>query len=312
MSFMDDCGLMLEPQEGLSVDEIVSWATYAEKSGFGYIFRSDHLIPTSDAKKEVPSPECWVTLGAVASSTQRVKFGPMVSPIGFRNPAVLANIACTLYSYSKGRAILSVGAGWYLSEYEAYGINFPEIPQRLAEFHEALQIMRPLTEGKHVTFKGKYYSADAECYPKPVPKIHMVVGGRNSQIIRWSAEFADELNMYSPSKKQLEKAKCIVGEAGRKGDDFVLSQMAPFFIGESDDDLKKRIRKYLDENGLQLKAEDQIADFKESGILCGTPDDFAAQIKEKRAAGLKRFYFQLSDPSDRDAAEILTKTLRSI
>jgi alkanesulfonate monooxygenase SsuD/methylene tetrahydromethanopterin reductase-like flavin-dependent oxidoreductase (luciferase family) len=303
---------MLEPQEGMTVDEIVGWAKFAEKSGYGYIFRSDHLIPTSDPKKKLPSPECWVTLGAVAASTQRVKFGPMVSPTGFRHPTVLANIVNTLYAYSKGRAILSVGAGWYQAEYAAYGIQFPDLQQRKEEFHESLQIFRPITEGKHVTFKGKYFSADMECYPKPDKKIHFVVGGRDSQIIRWAGQFADELNMYSPSKEQVEKAKRILGEKLRTRGSFVLSQMAPFFIGESDSDLNKPVQNYLEENGLKMKVESQIREFKESGIFCGTPDDFIAQIKEKRAAGLDRFYFQLYDPSDKDAAEILTRTIRRI
>lgn len=308
MAFIDDCGLMFEPQEGMSVDEIVDWAIFAEKSGFGYIFRSDHLIPTSSPSKKVPSPECWVTLGAVAARTQKIKFGPMVSPIGFRNPALLAAIACTLHNYSKGRTILSVGAGWYQSEYQAYGIEFPDLATRKEQFHESLQIIQPITEGKRVSFKGKHFSADVECFPKPDPKIHLVVGGRDSQIIWWGTEFADELNMYSPSKKQLEKAKRII--SGKQG--FILSQMAPFFIGESDTDLKKRVQRYLDGSGLKVSAEDQISDFKNNGVFCGTPDDFAAQVKEKRASGLSRFYFQMVDPSDKAAAEILTGTLRKI
>jgi len=296
----------------MSVQEIVDWATYAEKSGYGYIFRSDHVLPTSDPTKKLPSPECWVSLGAVAAKTQRIKFGPMVSPVGFRNPAILANIACTLYAYSKGRAVLSVGAGWYRSEYEAYGIRFPEIQERKEVFHEALQILRPLSEGKHVSFKGKHYSADVECYPKPDPKVHFVIGARDSQLIRWSAEFADELNMYGPSKKMIQKARRILGEVMGEKRDIVLSQMAPFYIGESDQDLRKRVQKYLDENGLKMTVEAQISDFKESGLFCGTPSDFAAQVKEKRAAGLDRFYFQLADPSDKDAAEILTRTLKQM
>jgi alkanesulfonate monooxygenase SsuD/methylene tetrahydromethanopterin reductase-like flavin-dependent oxidoreductase (luciferase family) len=299
---------MLEPQEGMSVDEIVDWAGYAERSGYGFIFRSDHLLPTSGAEKKMPSPECWTSLGAVAAKTSRVKFGPMVSPIGFRNPAILATIACSLYAYSKGRAILGVGAGWYRSEYEAYGINFPDVQQRKEEFHEALQIMRPLTNGEHASFKGKHFSANVDCFPKPDPKIHFIVGGRDSQIVGWAGEFADELNMYSPSKKQVEKAKRILG--GK--DHIVLSQMAPFFIGESDSDLKGRVKRYLESNGLQEKVEDQISEFKQSGILCGTPDDFTAQLNEKRETGLRRFYFQLADPSDKAAAEVLTKTLRKI
>jgi alkanesulfonate monooxygenase SsuD/methylene tetrahydromethanopterin reductase-like flavin-dependent oxidoreductase (luciferase family) len=309
---MDDCGLMLEPQEGLSVDDIVDWAKYAEKSGYGYIFRSDHLVPTSDAKMKVPSPECWVSLGAVAASTQRVKFGPMVSPIGFRHPTVLANIVCTLYAYSKGRAVLGVGAGWYRTEYEEFGIKFPELKQRKEEFHEALQIFRPIAEGKHVSFKGKYFSAEMDCYPKPSKNIPIVVGGRDSQIIRWAGEFADELNTYSPTKEQLEKVKRVLGNKLNPRGRFILSQMAPFFIGESDSDLKKRVQHYLDELGLKMTVEDQIKDFKETGILCGTPDDFMAQIKEKRAAGLDRFYFQHINTNDKDAADILTKTISRI
>ena len=122
---MENYGLMLEPQEGMSVEEILEWASYVEKSGYGYIFRSDHLLSTSGIP-HVPSPECWITLGAIAARTEKVKFGPMVSPVGFRNPAILANMACTLYAFSKRRLILSVGAGWYKAEYDAHGIRLSQ------------------------------------------------------------------------------------------------------------------------------------------------------------------------------------------
>src|SRR5712691_11860232 len=86
---------MLEPQGGMQVGEIIEWAEYAEKAGFGYILRSDHLMPTGGLREEdSPSPECWVTLGAVAPSTNWVAFGPLVTPVGFRNPALLARMAC--------------------------------------------------------------------------------------------------------------------------------------------------------------------------------------------------------------------------
>jgi alkanesulfonate monooxygenase SsuD/methylene tetrahydromethanopterin reductase-like flavin-dependent oxidoreductase (luciferase family) len=304
--------LMLEPQEGMSVEDIVDWAKYAEKFGYGYIFRSDHLVPTSDSKMRVPSPECWTSLGAVAASTQRVKFGTMVSPIGFRHPTVLANIACTLYAYSRGRVVLGVGAGWYRTEYEEYGIQFPELKQRKEEFHEALQIFRPVAEGKHVSFKGKYFTAEMDCYPKPEKKIPIVVGGRDSQIIRWAGEFADELNTFSPSMEQIVKVKRLLGDKLNPRGRYILSQMAPFYIGESESDLHRRVQHYLDDSGLKMKVEDQIKDFRESGVFCGTSSDFASQVKEKRAAGLDRFYFQLWDPKDKEAAEILTKTLRAM
>ncbi|MHB8700676.1 MAG: LLM class flavin-dependent oxidoreductase [Nitrososphaerales archaeon] len=56
-----------------------------------------------------------------------MKFGPMVSPVGFRNPALLARMACTLNSFSNGRLVLSLGAGWFEPEYRAHGLDFSKV-----------------------------------------------------------------------------------------------------------------------------------------------------------------------------------------
>src|SRR5438093_9148352 len=122
---LKDCGIMLEPQVGMQVGEILEWAEYAEKAGFGYVLRSDHLMPTGVLREEDrPSPECWVTLGAVAASTGRVALGPRVTPVGFRNPALLARMACTLHSFSDGRRDLGVGAGCLRGQYLTSGYEF--------------------------------------------------------------------------------------------------------------------------------------------------------------------------------------------
>ena len=292
----------------MRVEEIIQWAEYAEKQGYGYIFRSDHLLPTS-GRPDLDSPECWVTLGAIAARTQRVNFGPMVSPIGFRNPALLAKMACTLHSYSKGRLVLSIGAGWYQKEYEAHGMNFPSLKERKEQFYEAIQIIRPLTEGKPVAFKGKYFSADTYP-PKLLGKMHLVVGGRNSQIIRWAGSYADELNLFSPTLESLEKAKKTLEDTsnGRK---VSVSQMGPFFIGDTQHDLEERVNRFSKRMGSdQANVREQISKLRERGILCGLSRDFLGQVEEKRKAGIERFYFQLLDPSDHEAVELLTKTIR--
>ncbi|MHB8566903.1 MAG: hypothetical protein ACYC7D_06620 [Nitrososphaerales archaeon] len=46
MFSIKDCGLMIEPQQGMSVAEIVEWVKYAEREGYGYFFRSDHMLST--------------------------------------------------------------------------------------------------------------------------------------------------------------------------------------------------------------------------------------------------------------------------
>lgn len=153
MDFIKDCGLMVEPQEGMTIDELLDVASFAEKKGFGYFFRSDHLLPTS-RKKGLDSPECWVTLGAIAARTRRIRFGPMVSPVGFRNPSLLARMAQTVDAMSRGRLCLGVGAGWYEDEYKAHGIEFPDLETRKRQFTEALEIIRPLTQVGRVDFRG--------------------------------------------------------------------------------------------------------------------------------------------------------------
>ena len=113
-------------------------------------------MPTGVLREEDrPSPESWVTLGAVAASTRRVAFGPLVTPVGFRNPALLARMACTLHSFSDGRLVLGFGAGWFRDEYLTNGYEFPPFRDRFEQLLEALKIVRPLTEGRRADFQGK-------------------------------------------------------------------------------------------------------------------------------------------------------------
>ena len=296
----------------MKVEEIVDWAKYAENSGFGYIFRSDHLLPTSGRSLPQGSPECWVTLGTIAASTTRINFGPMVSPIGFRNPALLAKMALTLHSYSCGRLILSIGAGWYRSEYEALGIPFPGLKERKEQFHEALQIIRPLTEGKRVTFKGKYFSADLEGLPKPEPsKIHLVIGGKDTQIVRLAASFADELNLVYGSSEVIEKyVKIVENESAGKSGRIPISQMGPFFIGETQTKLESNITRYLRAMGSDSSPRDRIKIFMERGIFCGTTEEFKSQLEAREKLGVSKFYFQILDPTNREMVETLVEALR--
>jgi alkanesulfonate monooxygenase SsuD/methylene tetrahydromethanopterin reductase-like flavin-dependent oxidoreductase (luciferase family) len=75
-------------------------------------------------------------LGAIAARTKSLKFGPLVSPIGFRNPGILARMAWTLHSFVPRRLQLGVGAGWYEGEYAAHGLDFPSFKVRDEQFGE--------------------------------------------------------------------------------------------------------------------------------------------------------------------------------
>src|SRR3954467_11740463 len=80
-----------------------------EQLGFRGVFRSDHFtlpLPVYPASLEsLVSPAC------LAAHTNRVHFGPLVAPLSFRDPVMLARQALALDDLSGGRMILGLGAG---------------------------------------------------------------------------------------------------------------------------------------------------------------------------------------------------------
>jgi len=209
---LEDSGIMLEPQLGMSVDQIVGSARLAEELGFGYFFRSDHILPT-DGRRGLDSPECWTSLGAVAASTSKIKFGPMVSPIGFRNPALLAKMACTLHSYSRGRLQLSIGAGWYEPEYKAHGFPFPNFRERVAQFSEALEIINAFVHEGRADFDGKYFSAHTDCYPRPYGRLNLIVGARTKPLVRIAAKKGDEWNFFHLPSNDFKELRTVLDDS---------------------------------------------------------------------------------------------------
>ena|SRR5208282_4281025 len=305
MGLIGDCGLMLEPQLGMSFHEVVAWAAYAESHGYGYFLRSDHLLPTQ-GNRDRDSPECWVTLGAIAATTKRIKFGPMVSPTGFRNPAVLAQMSCNLHSYSHGRLVLGLGAGWYREEYEAKGFEFPTLKDRHDQLIEALKIIRPLTEGKRVTFNGKHYKANTICYPYPQSKLRLVLGGWSQFIRRAANGFADEWNLWNGVPADFKELKQQINKNREK---IEISRAGIFFLAESSQKLQRKLKaksRLLKE----LNLPTDIDELRKNEVLCGDVEEFIAQLKEFRKAGVDRFYFDILDPKDKEMIDLLTRTLK--
>jgi alkanesulfonate monooxygenase SsuD/methylene tetrahydromethanopterin reductase-like flavin-dependent oxidoreductase (luciferase family) len=117
-------------------------------------------------------------LGVIAAPSKALKFGSMVTSIDFRNPALLAKMACTLDSFSGGRLQLGVGAGWFETKYKAYGYEFLSFVARRQQFIEALHVLLPLVRDGMVDFEGNYFSVHTDCYPRPAGKMHVIIGGK--------------------------------------------------------------------------------------------------------------------------------------
>jgi alkanesulfonate monooxygenase SsuD/methylene tetrahydromethanopterin reductase-like flavin-dependent oxidoreductase (luciferase family) len=299
---------MVEPQLGMSMEELVEVAKEAEKLGFGYFFRSDHILPT-DERRGIDSPECWTSLGVLAASTSRIKFGPLVSPIGFRNPALLAKMACTVHSTSNGRLQLGVGAGWYEAEYRAHGFPFPDFRTRVSQFAEALGIISAMVNKGKVDYDGTYFSAHTDCLPRPRGHMHLIIGGRTRPVVRLAAKFADEWNTFRSSSGDLEGLKTLLGESsgGRPID---VTEMGPYLIAESQSKLEEYASLQASVFGQRISPNDVIARMKARGAPCGTVQEFVDQLRSMADSGFKRVYFQTLVPQNTAMIELLADTLK--
>jgi len=149
-------GVMLEGQEGLTWERWFRIADRVESLGLDSLWRSDHFFSLMGEPRR-PALECWTALTALAQRTQRIRFGPLVSPMTFRHPALLARMAAAVDLLSNGRLVVGVGAGWNVAEHEAFGIGLPPLKERFDRFEEGIAVIKALWTGGPVDFDGRYY-----------------------------------------------------------------------------------------------------------------------------------------------------------
>jgi F420-dependent oxidoreductase-like protein len=194
-------GVMIEAQEGLTWDRWVRIGERVESLGLDSLWRSDHFFSLS-GHHERPSLECWTSLAALAMRTQRIRFGPLVSPMTFRHPALLARMAAAVDGLSDGRLVLGVGAGWNEAEHAAFGITLPTLKERFDRLEEGIAVIRALWTGEPVDLDGRYYPLrGASALPRPVqqPAPPLLIGGDGEvRLLRIVAQHADEWNSHAP------------------------------------------------------------------------------------------------------------------
>ena len=87
---------------------LVELAVAAEEAGWDGVFLWDHILWRAPVRA-VADP--WVALSAIAAHTERVRLGPLVTPLARRRVQKLARETATLDHLSRGRLTLGVGLG---------------------------------------------------------------------------------------------------------------------------------------------------------------------------------------------------------
>lgn len=233
-----DISLMLEGQMGLTWPRWQRIVAEAEDLGFAGIFRSDHF--TNPSPPDSKSLEMIVSLTYLASHATRVHFGPLVAPLSFRNPTLLARQAAALDDLSGGRMILGLGAGWQEREHEIFGFELGDVPTRIRRLTEGLEVItRLLNSDEPVSFDGQFYHLrNAILLPRPQrprgPRI--LVGGNGPQrTLPLVAQYADIWNGVFMRPDQFRERMTILdtllAKAGRQPGDVRRTMMYGQFQG---------------------------------------------------------------------------------
>jgi alkanesulfonate monooxygenase SsuD/methylene tetrahydromethanopterin reductase-like flavin-dependent oxidoreductase (luciferase family) len=199
--------------------EPVWWLESARRldaAGYAGLWCWDHFMGRGEPT--VPVVENWTILAMAAAQTSRVTVGPFVMNVMNRHPAVVARMASTLQIASGGRLILGIGIGGAPKEHEAYGIDFPPAPERVARLEEAVAVIRALWTGGPVTRPSPFYPLrEAVAHPVPDPAPRIVVGGETPAGARLAGRIGDGWSAFDDNfEKNLPLYLESLDESGRR------------------------------------------------------------------------------------------------
>ena len=296
---MTQVGIMIEGQEGLSWERWRRLCTEVDSLGFASLRRSDHLISLMGGETR-DCIDCWASLTMAAEWTKRIEFGPMVSPLTFYQPAVLARRATAVDLLSGGRLIFGIGAGWNQNEHEVFDVPFLDLKGRMDRVEEGVAIIRNAWE---------------KSSPKP-PRdgtIPLLMGGVGEKrhlplVAREAAEWnfnGLDLDTYRHKREVLDQC---CKEAGRDPSALRYSIMTTYIIGRDQDELRERalnMQKVLPR--LAGMTADEVLQRMRQQAFVGTPDEISERMREHSKLDVDLYMLQHFDLDDGDALRLLAE-----
>jgi alkanesulfonate monooxygenase SsuD/methylene tetrahydromethanopterin reductase-like flavin-dependent oxidoreductase (luciferase family) len=156
---------------------VADLAAEAEEAGWHGVFVWDH-VRWREPVVDVADP--WITLTAIATATERVRIGPMVTPLARRRPVKVARETATLDRLSGGRLTLGVGLG---NDHAGRELSITgeetDDRRRVRMLDESLQILTAAWSGQPVHHRGEHYTVDGmQFLPRPLQQPAVPVWGR--------------------------------------------------------------------------------------------------------------------------------------
>ncbi len=273
-----------------------------ENMGYESAWIYDHFYPMSNATSNYIF-EPWTILPYLATETERLRLGILVTCNSYRYPSILAKMAATVDVISKGRLEFGIGAGWHEVEYDAYGIQFPSAKVRLEQMDEAIELIKRIWTQEKANFEGKHYMIrDLIALPKPIQKPYppIMIGGSGNMLLKIAAQHADNMNLVNlrPEKyaERLEVFKNNCSEIGRNFDDIIMSFHCNAMIGEKEE-IKSKVQNFKKESnvpGIQKMDLEGLL----GTMIVGTPEECIEKIQRYIDSGVRYFVIHFPYPGD--------------
>jgi F420-dependent oxidoreductase-like protein len=301
-----DLRIFTEPHQGATYDQLLAVARTTQECGYDAFFRSDHYLRMGPGDPRPGPTDAWTTLAGLARDTERIRLGTLVSPVTFREPAVLALQVAQVDAMSGGRVELGLGAGWFEAEHRAFGLPFPPDSERYDRLEEQLEIVRGLWDtpgGEPFSYKGTHYTVtDNPGLPKPAQRrVPLILGGAaRPRGAALAARFADEFNAGFTTPEEIgtrfERVRAACRAQDRVPAELTYSVALSTVCGEDDRRLAER-----------AAATGQDVDALRTTGLAGTPDEIADRIGAYAGVGATRIYLQIWNLDDLAMLELIAE-----
>ena len=185
---MPHIDLALTPFEA-HMPDLLRVAAAAESHGINGLWIADHFSGAVVGRRWSRDP--FVTLGALASLTDRVRIGPLVANIRNRHPSQLVSAINSLVSLAPGRVVLGVGSGAapgspFAIEHEAIGTPLGGAAYRRSLLTKYIRAVREMHEPS---------SDDRLLITDGAPCPPIIVGASAQATVDIAVEHADGVNL---------------------------------------------------------------------------------------------------------------------
>jgi 5,10-methylenetetrahydromethanopterin reductase len=202
--------------------DVVRQVQLAERLGYDTAWITDsHLV----------CRELWVTLGACATATSRIRLGPGVTVPHSRHVSVTASAIATLHDLAPGRVVIGVGTGG--SSAQTMGLSLAQVG-KAATLARTATALRELLAGRATRFEtgidGRLAWLDA---PRAIP---IYLAGSGPRMLETAGRLGDGAIVYATVapdvlRVAIERVAAGARLAGRDAADLDVALWAPMSIG---------------------------------------------------------------------------------